>query len=161
MLLWLVEGCWKPFNHLVILAALEKYSTAIADMWIDALSLLEEKLTSLKFLYFLFDSPLTVQETATCRGSSALLKFQSSSCFSAQVCLFCLLKCFSAETDGVKFHSIWNNYIPSCIPHWQIPKQISSESSATLQFSVYSCFSGIELTVGVTSKKAHAPGTEG
>jgi len=159
MLLWLVEGCWKPFNSLVILAAPEKYSTATTDVWIDALSLLE-KLTSLKFLYFLFDSPLTVQETATCRGS-ALLKFQSSSCFSAQVCLFCLLKCFGAETDGGKFHSIWNYYIPSCIPHRQIPKQISSESSATLQFSVYSCFSGIELTVGVTSKKAHAPCTEG
>jgi hypothetical protein len=60
MLLWLVEGCWKPFNSLEILAALEKYSTATPDVWIDALSLLEEKLMSLKFLYFLFDSPLTV-----------------------------------------------------------------------------------------------------
>jgi hypothetical protein len=36
---------------------------------------LEEKLMNLEFLYFLFDSSLTVQQTDTCKGSSALLKF--------------------------------------------------------------------------------------
>jgi hypothetical protein len=85
MLLWLFEDCWELSNSQVILAVPETYNTANTDMWNDALYLLKEKLTNVKFLYFLFYSSLTVQQTATCRGSSALLKFQSSY-FSAQVC---------------------------------------------------------------------------
>ena len=145
-------------------------------MWNHALSLLEENLMNLKLLCLFFDSSLTVQQTNTWRGSSALLKFQSfpvfqprsvsspnfcvlmltlvgNKCtwsettisllgfptcratnkylprelyhvkvrrllmFSDQVLLFCLLQCFDAETDRGKFHSIWNYYIPSCIPN--------------------------------------------
>jgi len=44
------------------------------------------------------------------------------SCFLAQVWLFCLLQCFSAETGGINFHIVWNYYIPSCIPNLQSHK---------------------------------------
>jgi len=55
------------------------------------------------------------------------VKFYIYSCFLAQVWLFCLLQCFSAETDETKFCSVWKYCIPSCMPHWQIHKQISTE----------------------------------
>jgi len=45
---------------------------------------------NLKLFYFPFDFSLTVRQTTTCRGSSVLLKFQSSSCCLVQVCLFSL-----------------------------------------------------------------------
>ena len=57
---------------------------------------------NLKFIYFLFDSSLTVQQTATCRGSYIMLKFQSSLCCLVQVCLFSLLLYFNADTSGRK-----------------------------------------------------------
>jgi hypothetical protein len=74
-----------------------------------------------------FDSSLADSQTDFCGESSATLMFYVCSYFLAQVWLFCLLQCFSAETDMGKFHSIWNYYIPSCIPHWQIHKHISTE----------------------------------
>jgi len=67
-------------------------------VWDHALSQLEEKLMNLKPFCLLFDSSLTVQQTDTCRGSSALWKFQSSSCFSVYACLFSLLLHFNTDT---------------------------------------------------------------
>jgi len=57
--------------------------------------------------------------------------------FSDQVRLFGLLQCFIGAIGGRKFQSIWNYYIPSCIPHWQIHKQISTERALPHRSSVY------------------------
>ena len=82
---------------------------------------------NLKLFYLIFDCSQTVQQTDTCRGSSPLLKFQSSSCCLVQVCLFSLLLYFNADTGVRKLQMIWNYYIPSWISHLQIHKQISTE----------------------------------
>jgi hypothetical protein len=70
---------------------------------------------------------------------------------------------------GRKFQSIWNYYIPSCIHNLHSHKQIFVEralphwSSASNHgfFFFFCCWTGIKLTVRVTSKKANAPCTEG
>ena len=79
---------------------MESHSTTTANMWNHVLSLLEDNLMNLKLLYLIFDSSLIVQQTDTCRGSSTLLKFQSSFYFSTQVCVFSLLMCFDVDISG-------------------------------------------------------------
>jgi len=70
------------------------------------LSKLEENLMNLKLFYFLFDSSLRVQQIATCKGSSVLLKFQPSSCCLVQVSLFSLLLRCNADTGRRKLWTI-------------------------------------------------------
>jgi len=93
--------------------------------------------------------------------------------FSDQVWLFCLLQCFAGATGERKFQSIWNYYIPSCIPHWQIHKQISTERALPHRSSVYnhgfffflrsaSCAAELELSSKWGNfKKTNAPCTKG
>jgi len=77
--------------------------------------------------YSFLDFPLADPQTDSCRESSATVKFYICSCFLAQIWLFCLLQCFDAETGERKFQSIWNYYIPSCIPTLQSHKRIFVE----------------------------------
>jgi hypothetical protein len=118
-LLCLSRDCWKPSKTArQSRQRVESCSIATADRWNHALSLLEEEnLMNLKLLYLLFDSLLTVKQIDTCRGSSTLLMFQSSSCFLVYIYLFSLLLHFNANDDGRKLQMVWNYYIPSWIPH--------------------------------------------
>jgi hypothetical protein len=118
-LLCLSRNCWKPSKTArQSRQRVESRSITTADKWNHALSLLEEEnRMNLKLLYLLFDSSLTVQQIDTCRGSSTLLKFQSSSCFLVYICLFSLLLHFNANNGGRKLQMVWNYCIPSWIPH--------------------------------------------
>jgi len=84
---------------------------------------------NLKLLYLLFDSSQTVEQTDICKGSSALLKFQSSSRCLVQVCLFSLFLRCNADTGRGKLWTIWNHCIPSWVSHLQTHKQISAEKA--------------------------------
>jgi hypothetical protein len=72
------------------------------SMWNHTLSKLEENLMNRKLFCLIFDCSQTVQQTDTCRGSSPLLKFQSSSCCLVKACLFSLLLYFNADTSKRK-----------------------------------------------------------
>ena len=119
----------------------ETCNTATADVWNHALSQLGENLMNLKLLCLLFDSSLTVHQTDTCRGSSALLKFQSSFYFSAEVCLFSLLLHFNNDTvrrkiiDDLKLLYSFLNF-PLADPQTDSCR----ESSAILKFDVCPVF---------------------
>jgi hypothetical protein len=99
------------------------------NVWNHTLSKLEESPMNLKLLYLLFDSSQTVEQIDICKGSSALLKFQSSSCCLVQVCLFFLFLRCNADTGRGKLWTIWNHCIPSWVSHLQTHKQISAEKA--------------------------------
>src|SRR3989337_2080096 len=88
MLLWSFLDFWKTFKRYVIFPTprnMQRYHCQCVKLCIVFfLLLLEEKLMNLKLLCLLFDPSLTVQQTNTCRGSSAVLKFQSSSYFQSR-----------------------------------------------------------------------------
>ena len=78
----------------------------------------------LKILHPLLYSPPIEPQTNLYRESFATLKFKVYSCFLDKIWLFCLPLCFGASANETKFCSVWNYYIPSCIPHLQSHKQI-------------------------------------
>jgi len=95
---------------------------------------------NLKLLCLLFDSSLMVQQTNTCRGSSALLKFQSSFYFSAEVCLFSLLLHFQANTNEkiIDDQKLLHPFLDS--PLADLQTDFCRERSATVKFYDCSCF---------------------
>jgi len=95
---------------------------------------------NLKLLCLLFDPSLTVQQTNTYRGSSTLLKFQSSFYFSTEVCLFSLLLHFQANTDEkiIDDQKLLHSFLDS--PLADLQTDFCRESSATVKFYICSCF---------------------
>ena len=88
---------------------------------------------NLKLLCLLFDSSLMVQQTDTCRGSSALLKFQSSFYFSAvSFPFFCIFK-----LTPMRENYRWSETTVSLA---DLQTDFSRESSATVKFYICSCF---------------------
>jgi len=166
-----VEGallCWS-FNLLLIF---QPRSVSFPYFRVLMLTLVGENFRWSKTTSFLLGF-------STCRATNRFLRRELCHgevlyllMFSDQVWPFCLLQCFGFEIDGEKFCSIWKYYIPFCIPNWQIHKEISTERALQRRssesnhgffrffFLILCCWTEIELTVGVTSKKANAQCTE-
>jgi hypothetical protein len=113
MLLRLYENCWRPSSSQVILAAPGDLQHCHCQCVKWCIVLIGGETLNMKLLCLLFDASLTVQQTNTCRGSSALLKFQSSFYFSTEVCLFSLLLHFQANTNEGNFR--WSETIASLL----------------------------------------------
>jgi len=119
----------------------------------------------MKVLHPLLHSPLAEPQTDFCRESSAALKFNDGSFFQTRFDPSAYSSVSVLKLMGKSFVAYENTTFPLPFPTGRsINKSLQRElCNVEVQclIMVFSVLTGIELTVGVTSKKTNAPCTEG